>query len=294
MRTVVVHYHIFKNAGSTIDLILQQTFGDGWATFDTTDPAGRIAPAQLAEYIAANPEIRAISSHQAIPSRPVIDGVAILPILLLRHPLDRARSVYDFERRQGQELGPVSKGADHAARLSFADYLRWRFDAGENGVVHNYQTAWLCSATRNVFKGKLREADFTAAKAALRALPAFGLVESFNESVSWFANVFKDWGVELDIRYRVANVSQGRDTALEARLERTRELLGEAVWDELVERNHWDLRLFEFVVALFSSKQKCSSTRTNGPDSPIPKEATDGEKVDIPTMNTTVKSGARK
>lgn len=274
MRTVVVHYHIFKNAGSTIDLVLQQTFDDGWATFDTTDPAGRIAPTELAQYIEANPKIQAISSHQAMPARPVIDGLAILPIILLRHPLDRARSVYDFERRQGQELGPVSKGADHAARLSFADYLRWRFDRGENGVVHNYQTAWLCSATRNVFRNKIREADFTAAKASLGALPAFGLVENFDESLSWFASVFEGWGVKLNTQYRVANASHGRDAALEARLDRTRELLGETMWGELVKRNRWDMRLYEFGASLFSDKRRRSSATSKHPDFLSLKQAT--------------------
>jgi hypothetical protein len=251
MRIVVVHYHIFKNAGSSVDAILQQTFHDKWTSYDTDNPAGRINPAQLAQYIAANPDKSAISSHQAMLPLPAVDGVAVLPIMLLRHPLDRARSVYDFERRQGQELGPVSRGADHAARLSFADYLRWRFDTSENGVVHNFQTAWLCSSARNVFRTRIRDADFTVAQHSLQALPAFGLVERFDESLSWFADEFSKQGVNLNIQYRLENVTHGRDTRMEARLERTQELLGAAMWDELVERNRWDLQLHEFGLTLF-------------------------------------------
>jgi hypothetical protein len=254
MRTIIVHYHILKNAGSTVDRILEQTFAEKWITYDTSDPAGRITPHELASYISQHPEIEAVSSHQAMPQFPVRDGLRILPIIFLRHPLDRARSVYDFERRQGQELGPISKGAEHAARLTFPDYLRWRFQGSENGVVHNYQTAWLCSFLRNVFRRKIRHADFVTAQGSVEALPAFGIVERFEESVSWFEGIFSAWAIELDVRYSPTNVSPSREATLEGRLERTKEELGEAMWNQLLERNAWDIRLYEFAQRLFSER----------------------------------------
>jgi len=247
---------MLKNAGSTVDRILEQTFAEKWITYDTSDPAGRITPQELASYISEHREIKAVSSHQALPQFPVRDGLRILPIVLLRHPLDRARSVYDFERRQGQELGPISKGADHAARLSFSDYLRWRFDGSENGVVHNYQTAWLCSFLRNVFRRKIRHADFVTAQGSVEALPAFGIVERFDESLSWFDRIFSGWGIELDVRFSPTNVSPGREATLEARLERSKEELGEAMWNQLLERNAWDIRLYEFAQRRFSERHR--------------------------------------
>ena len=263
MRTVIVHYHLLKNAGSTVDQILKQTFVEKWGTYDTDDPAGRITPKALAEYIRAHPELGAVSSHQCVPQLPAVNGLLVLPIIFLRHPLDRARSVYEFERRQGQELGPISKGADHAARLSFANYLRWRFESVENGVVHNYQTAWLCSTMRNVMKTQIREVDFEVAKKVIEALPAFGLVERFDESLSWFCDVFLSWGIEFNIEYSATNVSPDREATLEARLERTQQLLGKAMWDELIERNAWDIRLHKFAQRLFSERHGKTSASLN-------------------------------
>jgi hypothetical protein len=263
MRTVIVHYHLFKNAGSTVDHILERAFGNRWVTYDTSDPAGRIGRKELAEYIEAHPDLQAISSHHAMPLVPAIEGLIVLPIILLRHPLDRARSVYDFERRQGRGLGPKSKGADHASRLSFVDYLRWRFDSGKNGVVHNFQTAWLCSSMRNVMRTRIREVDFEVAKRVIETLPAFGLVERFDESLSSFRDVFLGWGIGLNIEYSATNVSPDREATLEARLERTQQLLGKAMWDELLERNAWDIRLHKFAQRLFSERHGKNSASLN-------------------------------
>ena len=31
-RTIILHYHLFKNAGTSIDSILQENFGEQWIT----------------------------------------------------------------------------------------------------------------------------------------------------------------------------------------------------------------------------------------------------------------------
>jgi hypothetical protein len=267
MRTVVVHYHIFKNAGSTIDHILEKTFGERWGSYDTENPAGRITPDELARYVLAHPELQAISSHQAIPHLPVVDAVTVLPILFLRHPLDRARSVYEFERRQGGERGPISRGADHASRLSFADYLRWRLDGGVNGVVHNFQTAWLCRK-RNLFRNSVTEDDFASVQEFLKSLPIFGVVERFDDSLSAVVDHLETQGVELDSNYRVVNATRGRDSSLETRLEEMRKALGETTWDELIRRNEWDLRLHEYAMAHFDRERSVTKDRLAGEKEP--------------------------
>ena len=66
MRHLIVHYHIFKNAGSTFDAMLEATFGSRWANHDKTQAAAFITPAELAEYIQAHPHLDALSSHHAV------------------------------------------------------------------------------------------------------------------------------------------------------------------------------------------------------------------------------------
>ena len=48
MRTVILHYHLFKNAGTSVDRLLQRNFPDAWATREFS---GRNNTAQVIEWI---------------------------------------------------------------------------------------------------------------------------------------------------------------------------------------------------------------------------------------------------
>jgi hypothetical protein len=255
MRLVVIHYHIFKNAGSTIEYMLQNSFGESWTTFDSKVAASKISCEQMADFIERNPGIRAVSSHQAWLPLPAISDVQVFPVVFFRHPLDRARSVYDFERNQGIKLGPVSKGAEHAMRLSFADYLRWRFDSSENGVVHNHQTVWLLHE-KKYLKHVITEKDFEKACIQLESLDFFGLVEEFQRSSNLLADRLMQHGVKFDITDQVVNSTSGRHESLAQRLEALRENVGEKMWGELQERNRWDCLLHDVATMVFSHRVK--------------------------------------
>lgn len=242
LRTVIVHYHIFKNAGSTFDSMLEATFGERWANFDKPQAAAYITPSEMAEFIVSHPNLAAVSSHHAVLPLPEIPGVTILPALFLRHPLDRARSVYDFERRQGMEAGPVSKGAEQAMKLSFADYLRWRLDATVNGVVANFQTVRLIHDPK-FNRHKLTEDDFQLAWRRLRELPFVGLVEDFSSSVLQFSKLAKRLSLEFTSNYTSLNQSQ-RESSVDSRLKKMRSELGEPLWSELIDRNEVDIRIY--------------------------------------------------
>jgi hypothetical protein len=255
MRLVIIHYHIFKNAGSTIDSMLQNSFGESWATFDGEVPTSRISPERMADFIVRNPEIRAVSSHQAWLPLPAISNVQVFPVVFFRHPLDRARSVYDFERKQGRNEGPVSEGAEHAMRLSFADYLRWRFDSSKNGVVHNHQTAWLLHE-KKYLNHDITEKDFDRACIQLESLNFFGLVEDFQRSINLLADRLMQQGVKFDITDHVVNSTSGRHESLRRRLEALREDVGEKMWGELLERNRWDCLLHDVATMVFMHRVK--------------------------------------
>jgi len=255
MRPVVIHYHIFKNAGSTIDYMLQNSFGESWATFDGELPTNRISPEQMADFIVRNPGVRAVSSHQAWLPLPVISNVQVFPVVFIRHPLDRARSVYDFERKQGIHEGPVSEGAEHAMSLSFADYLRWRFDSSKNGVVHNHQTKWLLHEERYV-NHVITEKDFDKACIQLESLNFFGLVEEFQRSINLLAERLMQQSIKLDITDHVVNNTSGRHESLPRRLEALRENVGEKMWGEMQERNRWDCLLHDVATMVFMRRMR--------------------------------------
>ena len=98
MRTTVVHFHLFKNAGTTVERGLQDYFGERWASFDKPASAARISQVELETFLNTNQALQAVSSHHLRP--PLVDSTLMkwLPVLFLRHPIDRIRSAYEFER----------------------------------------------------------------------------------------------------------------------------------------------------------------------------------------------------
>ena len=118
-RPVIVHGHIFKNAGSTFDWSLKRNFNKGFIDHRDTEEMKFGASDYLADYIGRHKRLKAISTHHLywcmpLPEREKLD---IIPCFFLRHPIERVRSVYDFERRQQSD----TPGAVHAKKLCFKD-----------------------------------------------------------------------------------------------------------------------------------------------------------------------------
>jgi hypothetical protein len=66
----------------------------------------------MEEFILDHPHGAAFSSHQVVPPLPARQ-LQVLPIVFLRHPIDRAYSAYLFEV-QKETPAPISVCADRA------------------------------------------------------------------------------------------------------------------------------------------------------------------------------------
>ena len=83
-RPVIVHFHLFKNAGTSVDRILQRNFGDRWIEIEGPNNK-KLTQDALIDFIRENPQYDAISSHTAVVSVPQYDDIEIVPILSLIH-----------------------------------------------------------------------------------------------------------------------------------------------------------------------------------------------------------------
>jgi hypothetical protein len=127
---LLVHYHIFKNAGTSVEKILSESFGENWAVCDGSPESSRLSNDDIAAFAKTHPGVRAISSHTARPF-PVHRG--FFPVVFLRHPIDRARSIYYFTKRDPVQF-------DHALARdgSFKDYVNWWLDR-PSSALRNYR-----------------------------------------------------------------------------------------------------------------------------------------------------------
>lgn len=237
-RSLVLHYHLFKNAGTSVDVVLEGNFGGDWREAEFA-PGRQANVEEVEAWIAANPTAKALSSHTARGPLPRVPNVSIAPVIFVRHPLDRIRSAYEFERRQKSDRpGPrMAKEAD------FAGYVRARLSRRDR-QCRNFQ-AWRLASMGRPGAPELEEALHT-----LDSLPFVGLVEDFAGSMTRMEAYLREVFPAFRAFGAKANVwREGR--TLEERLDDLRAELGPEMWGELVDANRDDLEVFATVAARY-------------------------------------------
>jgi hypothetical protein len=242
---LLVHYHIYKNAGTSVEKNLSDSYGHKWMVCEGASEQIRLSNNDIAAFARANPGVRAISSHKA---RPFPARRGFFPILFLRHPIDRARSVYSFAKRD-----PAQPDHAMAYNLSFKDYVNWALDTP--GVpVRNYQVIHLSQASfrvANIAEAVACPEDLREVRDFLSSLRFFGLVRRFEESCRGFEACYGRTFRALRMRPVRENASTEDAPSEEAALDIARAELGEAAYRRLIEANQFDLALYDTAVKLF-------------------------------------------
>lgn len=173
MRTVVLHYHLFKNAGSSVDQILRKNFGDRWVTAEFPVKGGNNSAA-VQKWIEETPDAVAFSTHTALGPIPDIPGTRIISVLFMRDPVARIRSAYRFERQQQSD----SWGAQLAKAEDFDGYVMARLARKGDRQCRNFHASRLGSMA----PGPGSEVD--RAIRALELVSVIGFVERFDASMA--------------------------------------------------------------------------------------------------------------
>lgn len=224
-RTVVLHYHLFKNAGTSLDEILKRNFGGGWVTREFS-MAGGDNSAELAQWIAEEKDAVAFSTHTGIGPVPELPGVRIVTIMLLRDPISRIRSAYRFERNQLVD----TFGARLAKETDFEGYVRTRLKNPRDRQCRDFQCARLAS----MVPGEAPELD--RALSAARDLTVLGNVADFDGTLAKLSAVLKVDFPDFTWESVQVNISKPAKKA---------EANNEAVTELLKKANQGDLMLLE-------------------------------------------------
>jgi hypothetical protein len=142
-RTIILHYHLFKNAGTSVDAILKRNFGDKWVTSEFP-PMGGNNTALVEEWIRETPDAIAYSSHTMMGPIPEVEGVRVISFMLLRDPIERIKSVYRFEKTQDAETW----GAQLAKRADLNEYINKRLERAGDRQCKDFQSSRLASISR--------------------------------------------------------------------------------------------------------------------------------------------------
>ena len=239
-RLVIVHFHLFKNAGTSVDTILQRNFEERWIEIEGPNNR-KLDPEALIAFIRDNPQYDAISSHTAVVSVPEYEDIEIIPILFFRHPIDRIRSAYDFERKQDAQ----TPGSIKAKEGDFKYYMDWRMTTPNPWQVCNFH-AFRLKDFHDFTPAKQTQLFEPRARAALESLPFVGLVEEFDHSMTVFQGLIQSAFPEFQSSSVYENVTaKGRD--ISENIDRFADRIGEETFEALLELNRTDMRLYEMV-----------------------------------------------
>ena len=243
---LLIHYHIFKNAGSSFEWALEQAFGKRFRQFDSPDPRGVISDRQIARLVRSEPDVYAISSHQATPPPPRILGRQVITSILIRDPIARIGSIYAFERAQQAN----TPGATKAKELDFKRYVEWRLQATPSALC-NFQVL-VCSGRHRPVSSKR---DLEAAIIRLDSIEIAGTVARYEEWMALAQWHLQQYFPDLSLVSVHHNRSNTSGSESEAHVfERLTADLGAGLTSELLSRNELDMTLHQIADSLLTRR----------------------------------------
>jgi hypothetical protein len=236
MRFVVVHYHIFKNAGSTVERILEREFPGSFARIHGPSADATLDAHDLELFLNDHPNVKAVTSHHLRYPAPVMRDAVVFDCCFLRHPLDRLDSIYSYYR-QVDSTDPLCRSAH---RQSPAEFVRQLLDCSPE-QISNAQVTQI--ASRGAFTRPANEADLERALQIVRNMAWPGVVEMFQESMVAAEYYLRPAFPSIRLGSSPANVSRPILPGAEEREQRLIGLWGRGLHREVTRLNELDIEL---------------------------------------------------
>jgi len=230
-RWVILHHHIFKNAGSTVDFALKRAFNGRFATIHGPTPDSVLRHSDVLRFLCAHPDVAAVSSHHLTYPKPSQPGWVFFDLCFFRDPLLRLWSMYRYLRRaeSAGELGDLAKSMAPGAFFELLIEERPH-------LVNDVQVNIL--ANGGAYTRPPSPADLDAAVATLGQISILGVVELFDQSLVAAEYFLQPAFARLQFHYVRQNASPAARSGL-------REEIGEGLYGHLRDMNRLDYRLLD-------------------------------------------------
>ncbi|WP_299323397.1 sulfotransferase family 2 domain-containing protein [Parasphingopyxis sp.] len=232
---ILLHYHLFKNAGTSVDAMLKANFGEAWVEQEFETRGSESNCDAVRQFLVERPHIKALSSHTALMPVPEIESVEIFPILFVRHPILRLKSAYAFESKQDAD----THGARLARSTDFSGYISAMLEQENATQAWNFQTTRLaychCGGS---------DVPLERAQNALRQLPFVGLVEEYVLSIDILVAKLKPHIHDFEPLLARKNATSDGSESVTARIAAIQTELGDALFERLVRANFADLAIY--------------------------------------------------
>ncbi len=239
MRKIILHHHIFKNAGSTIISDLNRDFGEGFVEFHPSgQDHGLISEVALKKLLDQNEKIQAISSHHFMGEN-FNDALLLncdykfFDFILLRHPIKRLASMYFYYRRIAN---PGNQIVGAAKSFSFNDFLEFLIRNYPNHVI----SPQVQSLSRSSFPPSGAHLDLAIKRLERAAL--CGTVDCYFEAMVSAEYFLKGPFPELDLSFNIKNSAESSNQ-YDGSLGSIEKNLDRNLFQKLLKLNEMDIRL---------------------------------------------------
>ena len=161
----------------------------------------------------------------------------MFPVYIVRHPIERALSVYKFEKKQDIDR----PGPNQAKALNFNDYIVWRMSPDSGAILRNANTLFCAGVGRK----DVDEKGYQKALYNLSNTYLVGIVNRFDESMNIFEKYLRKHFPLIDMSYVVQNINQSQDKSMQEKILEVESLLSDETKKILYDRNQMDLQLFQ-------------------------------------------------
>ena len=244
---LLIHYHVFKNAGTSFEWALEQALAERFRSLDSSSSRGFVAAQELANFVSEHPEVSAISSHQAAPPPPRVPGRKVFTSILIRDPLARIRSIYAFERVQEA----ASPGATKAKELDFKAYVEWRLQTSP-AMFCNYQVHF-CTRSEEPRRRPIGREELEKAIAHLDAISIVGTVARYDDWIALAQKILSRPFPNFVLQSSRRNVTAAQRSE-PAILDQLMDDLGESTTNFLLEHNQLDMCLHQIADSILTRR----------------------------------------
>jgi len=237
-RKIIIHFHIFKNAGSTIEWVFEKNFKNKTLSIDGKEPGEIISLDKVINIIKKKPNVKMFSSHQIRFPMPKNIEIDFLSLLFIRHPIDRAFSIYYFKSNQTDD----SIGSKYARSLSLKDFIAWNLKLNGYMVMKNFQVLFL--SDKNT-REKVDERDLDLAINRMKSCDIIGIVDRMDESLTVAEHFLQKYYENIDMSYISQNVSAERSGNITDKLKKEGKVIGTSILEQLSKVNKLDFELYQ-------------------------------------------------
>ena len=252
MRNILVHYHIFKNAGTSIDFILKENFKNNFLSFDGPFPFFNINQNELLKIANSNSNLQALSSHQLKLPVPTSLNINFIPILCLRNPILRIYSIYCYKRKFFDE----TKTSKNAMKFNFDEWVNHSFkDPFEISQISNAQTRFLSYTYNRLPLSKKNEFglihDLNQAKRNIENVKLILRTEFLNYDLENFNTYLDFFNIKLNINKNIwENPTNEKIANIKEKMNIVKNNLTSANYEKLINANKQDQYLYDYATSL--------------------------------------------